>query len=131
MTLTREDMANGGRRSGEARRAQALERADRTNTIARIADAIPRDQIGPKLLQHAIEVIEQATTATITIETANDFRAMAQAAETIHKMARLEMGESTSNQATFAVSVQDREQRAAALRERLAQVTEDQEPEHP
>ncbi len=113
-----EDATRGGYASGQARRAAALDRANRTAAIERITDGLPTEQIGPKLLQMALTLAAQAANSQVPLDTAADVRALAQAGDIIYKMSRLEQGQSTSNQATFAVQG-DREQRAKELEARL------------
>lgn len=121
MALTESDQRKGGLKSVETRRRQALERAQTVELVDQVAEHMEREKIGPKFLQLAIELAERAGDAQITPETALEVKQLVDAAHILHKMGRLELGESTANTITFAVDG-DREAQLRTLKARLAAV---------
>jgi hypothetical protein len=109
--------AGGKARQAKARK-QIAERAELQAVMTPIVENLGREQIGPTFLRHAHTLAERATTAEVDVNTAGDVRHLAEAANILHKMARLELGESTSNSMTFNVS--DIAAKRAELEARLA-----------
>lgn len=114
-----EQSRKGGIASGVARRQQRAAFSERHAAIARIIDGFDREHLSTQLLASAGELAARALEADIEVHSPNDVRHLAEAANTLHKMARLELGEATAN--TLSLSM-DREQVAQLLRERAAQL---------
>lgn len=94
-----------------------------------MVQGLERSEIGPTFLQHASTLAERATQAQVDVNTAGDVRHLAEAANILHKMARLELGESTSNSMTLNVS--DIAAKRAELEQRLRALDSSDDPTVP
>ena len=87
-------------RSAEVRRQNREAKAERQAEVARITAELDRSHIGPFALQAALVLAEAAILGDIQPpENALERKRLAETAEILHRIGRLELGESTSNAA--------------------------------
>lgn len=109
-----------GKRSGEVRRRNALERSQRAQAVDRIIDGLEVEQIAPLAYTAAMRMMEHAATAELPeVKSTLDLERIANASRTLFTVARLAAGESTANTLTLQAGAVDLEalaQRVANLR---------------
>lgn len=127
MALTHEDHVAGGHARQAKWRERKLEEQQLAESVTAIIEPLAREHIGPELLRMALKLAEAASTAQVEVSTPLERKQTAETAQILHKMGRLELGESTANTATFDVTARDAQ--VAALKQRVAELdAEDQGP---
>lgn len=108
----------GGVASGVAKRRAILANAERVDLVDTLVDGLTDEDIGTNLLSSAVKLVNAAASGEIPVpETPLERKQLADAAKVVHYMARLQLGESTSNVATR--SVEDARAERARLEERM------------
>ena len=115
-----EQAREAGRKSAEVRAAKRAELNARRAQVERITSELDRTQIGPATLAAALTLAQAAIAGDIPIpRDALERKRLAETAEILHRIGRLEMGESTANVEHAALSDVERASRLAALRSQL------------
>jgi hypothetical protein len=117
---TREQAVAAGKRSAEVRKARAAEQAELRARYDAALEAFQGADIGPATL-HAVAMLVQASVSgNIPVpENALERKRLAETAEILHRIARLELGESTANTVTLTGDLADLDARRAELLSRL------------
>ena len=122
--LTREDSAKGGRKSAELQRDRARQRMALSDRIGTIVQRVGNDELATLFGGASAElVVALLQGETPVVEGSLDYLRLVEAADKLHKMARLAAGEATSIAfgAHATVDIDVLEARLAALREARAQ----------
>lgn len=118
--LSNAQRSAGGKRSGEVRLAQSKVAAVEKQELATLLEWCDRAQLAPSFVAGALKLaVMGAAGAVPEPESPKERLQLIEAAQALHKMARLEMGESTSNTLTGTVDTVDPDvlaQRLANLR---------------
>lgn len=119
--FTKDNAREMASRSAAVRREKRDAQRERTEQLARILETLDRSQLGPFAIQGAMYLAQAAITGEIPEpEDALERKRLIEAAELLHRIGRLEMGESTSNALHAAVDVDALATRRAELAARLA-----------
>lgn len=124
--FTPEEAREAGKRSAEARRRNRDADLERRAQISRVMDVLDRESLGPFALAGAFALAYSAISGEIPIpEKPVDRLRLAETAQILHRIGRLELGESTAN--TLSASMDsDRAGRIADLRAKLDALQIDQ-----
>lgn len=125
MPLDDESRRRGQVRSLEVRRAKAVLRDQREAAIRRVVSET--GDLAPAALEAVLDLVVQVRDGLerFVVDSPLDAMRMANAAETLYRIARLASGQSTSNVAHGkALSDEERAERLAYLRSRLASVND-------
>ncbi len=120
MALTQDDRRRGQANSTATKRRRMLQHAQTVEIVTSITQELDRQELGPEFLKLAHQLALRAGNAEITPETALEIKQLADAAQILHKMGRLELGESTAN--TAIVNVTDAFAKQRELDARLAKL---------
>ena len=115
--LTPEAQQQRSHKAATTRRNNIAKRAARTQAVATLTDQLDINNLGPTFLQTALEYVNHARQGLTENppQTALDRKHYLEGAALLHKMARLELGESTENRAVN-VTLVDLEARLEQLR---------------
>ena len=117
---TSEQAREAGRKSAAVRAAKRAELNARRAQVERITAELDRTQMGPATLAAALTLANACIQGDIPIpENALERKRLAETAEILHRIARLELGESTSNSVTLTGDLADIDARRAELLSRL------------
>lgn len=116
-----EKAREAGRRSQAVQAQKRAERAEHLARVDAILDTFDGEHLGPTTLAAALVLAKAAVRGEIPIPAnATERKKLAEAAEILHRIGRLELGESTSNTHTVSETAQDVAARLSDARSRLA-----------
>ncbi len=124
--FTPDEMSRGGKRGAETRNRQALERARTGTFVHNIATEIETGSIGRKVYEVALRAATRIDQSLddFPIDESIDVYRLGQVLEVLHKIYRLETGQSTSNAAHASIEPGQLDAQRVALLARL-QPTDD------
>ena len=118
--LTPDKAKEAQARSVASRRKNREDAALRRQQIERMAQELDHSQVGPVTLAAAFKLAIICATGEVPVpKDALERKRLAETAEILHRIARLELGESTSNIAHATASNEERTEQLAQLQARM------------
>ena len=125
-TFTPEQSRQGGLKRQEIARREKAERAVHQAELDRLLEWCDREQLAPSFVAGALRLAVAGASGDIEPPTTPGERLkLIEAAQALHKMARLELGESTANTITANVDLDALAARIDRLRAAQADTTHD------
>ena len=119
--FTSENAAAAAYRSAEVRRQKRDDKRERSEQVARIVDTLDRAHLGPFTLMAALKLAEAAVSGDITVpQNARERKTLAETAEILHRIGRLETDQSTANVAHATMDDASRAARLVEIEQRVA-----------